>query len=358
MRRLLALYRYIQYRVMRRHRYGVLKSGIEVSVEHFHHEWTHGDVVHPCVRYIVEGYLGHHWWMVYTPYYKSDASVENPILCYGGSDDPNTPPAEWKYYCIVNAKPDKGYNSDPTLLYNNKELYVFWRENYEHGTHSFCRATFAAKVVKDGVKRVAKPLLVAYDAEEDTETSPCFMPSKNGTIMAYGMHLRFHSPRIQRMKQPFKRFVSKITLVSDLLGFYSQQKHYGLAVWHQTDKDWLIPYKHTKTIYFRNCNPLYRPWHMDFFDWEGRRYSVVQTNQCNADIVLSVSNDNERFTMFDKPLITNASIGKSGIYKPCAGVTTEGIFYLYYTAQDYDNRSLNKLYLTTIPMKELEPLLR
>jgi len=356
MRRLLAIYRYVQYYIFRRHNYGILKPGTEVSVEHFHFDLNHGDIVHPCVRYIAEGYLGHHWWMVYTPYYKGNASLENPILCYGDSDDPNMPPTEWKFYCLVNNKPDKGYNSDPSLLYN-KELFVFWRENYEHGTHSFYRATYAAKVVKDGVERVAEPLLVASDEEEDVETSPCFMPSKDGTIMAYGMHLRFHSKRIQRLKQPFKSFVSKIVLVSDLLGIYSQQKHYGLSVWHQTDEDWLKPYKKIRTSQFRNCNPLYRPWHIDFFDWEGKRFSVVQTNQCNADIVLSVSNDDENFTIFNKPLITNASIGKVGLYKPCAGVTTGGLFYLYYTAQDYDNRSLNKLYLTTIPMKELETLL-
>ena len=92
---------------------------------------------------------------------------------------------------------------------------------------------------------------------------------------------------------------------------------------------------------------------MDFFDWRGKRYCVMQTNQCNADVALAVSTDNRNFTLLEKPLITNDTIGKLGIYKPCAGVTPEGVFYLYYTAQDKDNRELNKLYITMMPFEAL-----
>ena len=43
--------------------------------------------------------------------------------------------------------------------------------------------------------------------------------------------------------------------------------------------------------------------------------------------------------------MTNFSCEKIGIYKPTAG-EVEGTFFLYYTAQDLGNRSLNKMYLT------------
>jgi hypothetical protein len=254
----------------------------------------------------------------------------------------------------VSEKPDEGYNSDPTLLFHEGMLYVFWRENYENGSRSYYRATFAAKVVKNGVERIAEPLLVTNDAEIDAETCPCFMPTNEGGVMAYGMHLRFHCPRIKQMRPLLKRVVEKIVLVTDLLGIYSQQKHYGLTtIWKQKFDNWLQPYEYVMTLKLERCNALYRPWHMDFFDWEGKRYCVLQTNQCNADIALAVSDDNEHFTFYKKPLITNDTIGKLGIYKPCAGVTQNGTFYLYYTAQDRENRALNKLYLSKMSFEGL-----
>ena len=50
--------------------------------------------------------------------------------------------------------------------------------------------------------------------------------------------------------------------------------------------------------------------------------------------------------------MTNETSGKVGIYKPTAGVV-DGRFFLYYTAQDVDNRTLNKLYLITMDFNEL-----
>lgn len=349
-RRFLGLFREIQYRLYRRNFVGVMSPGEMCSVEDRTLALTHGDVVHPCVRYIENGFEGHKWWMVYTPYYKADSSLENPILCYADNDD--RPPLEWKFYCLINEKPQDGYNSDPTLLYRNGALYVFWRENYVSGDREYPRATYGAKVLKNGIEKIGTPLLLTRDPEEDPETCPCFMSSNNGKVIAYGMHLRFHSQRIKRIRPPFRNWLSKLFLISDLLGFYSPQKHFGLAIWQQNDENWLKPYNHIKTIRFKKCNALYRPWHMDFFDWEGKRYAIVQTNQCNADIALAVSDDCENFTFYKKPLITNATIGKVGIYKPCA-LVVNGEFSLYYTAQDDNDRNLNKLYCTSINFNSL-----
>lgn len=345
MRKLLLIYRRILFWVCERKWYGVMNKGESVCIEQFHADENHGDVVHPCVRYIADGFEGHYWWMVYTPYYKADAAIENPILCYANGNDPNTPPIEWKHYCLVNEKPLNGYNSDPTLFYHEKQLYVLWRENYTYKARPYYRATFIARVMKGNVERMADPVLVTYDSEIDNETCPCFMPDKNGTIMAYGMHLRFHSKHIKSLWPLLQKIANRMVSITDLLGLYSQQKHYGLAIWRQNNT-FLEPFIYEKTVKFDNCNGLYKPWHMDFFDYCNQRYAIVQTNQCNADICLAVSNDNIHFSFYKKPLITNATIGKAGIYKPCAGVTKDGTFFLYYTAQDINNRSLNKLYLT------------
>ena len=56
---------------------GVMPKGVPCNVEDPTIETTHGDVVHPCVRYIEEGFEGHQWWMVYTPYYAGNDKLEN-----------------------------------------------------------------------------------------------------------------------------------------------------------------------------------------------------------------------------------------------------------------------------------------
>lgn len=354
-RRIISLYRVIQYKFCGRFQYGVMSAGEECYVNPYRFEENHGDIVHPCVRYIEDGFEGHKWWMVYTPYYAADSSMENPILCYAEETDPNTPPTEWKVYGLVNEKPEDGYNSDPTLLYKDGQLYVFWRENYEHSPkpHKYIRATYVVKVNNGTFEKIGKEILYTEDKEIDAETCPTFMLNKDGSITAYAMHLKFHSERIRDMRlQWMKKLALKVVGLTDLLGIYSQQKHYGIATWQQKG-DLTEPFVYTKTTKIASCNKLYRPWHMDLFEWKGKRYAIIQTNQMNADLCLAVSNDMESFRMYKQPLITNATIGKLGIYKPCAGVTPGGKFYLYYTAQDPDNRKLNKLYLTTMSFDEL-----
>ena len=351
---LINIYRRVQYAFCGRSLTGVLSPGGQVTVAPFRIDENFGDIVHPCVRFFSEGYEGHKWWMVYTPYYGADSSKENPILCYSDVQDPNLPPTEWKVYGLVNEKPTDGYNSDPTLLYFDGQLYVYWRENYEWNKayHKYIRVTYMAKV-SDGIfERVGGEILYTTDKEIDAETCPTFMLNEDGSVTAYAMHLRFHSDLIQGLRPMMKIIATKIVSITDLLGLYSQQKHYGIAIWKQKNS-FSDTFEYVKTVKFKNCNKLYRPWHMDFFDWQGVRYAVVQTNQCNADIALAYSNDGEHFTFYKKPLITNATIGKVGIYKLCAGVTPDGMFYLYYTAQDIQNRALNKLYVTTLSMQQL-----
>ena len=336
---------------------GILKPGKTVQLEPFQVEINHGDVVHPCVRYISEGYEGHKWWMVYTPYYGANSRMENPILCYSDSKT-EQPPTDWKVYCLVNEQPETGFNSDPTLLYNGGVLYVYWRENDTPKTlkYGYHRVTYGGIVRNGGVEKAHIPIVYTKDSEEDAETCPTFMVNGEDSLVCYAMHLRFHSKRVQNLKSPWKGLVEGIIAFTDLLGIYSQQKHYGIAIWE--GKDALSQFKYQKTVRFNNCNGLYRPWHMDLFDYGGKRYAIVQTNQCNADICLAESLDGETFFFLSKPLLTNRSLGVKGMYKPCAGVTSGGVFYLYYTAQNTNNRGVNKLYVTSMPFNHLLNLLK
>lgn len=346
-RKILEIYRNLQYRLCGRQKYGIMSPGTLCSHDPFEDEINHGDVVHPCARYIPEGYEGHCWWMVYTPYYAANDKTENPILCYAESND-LVPPTHWKIYCQVQGQPVKGYNSDPNLLYANSQLYVFWRENETQRCedNGFVRATFGG-IVRDGkINDIFGPIVGTSDSERDPETSPTIIQEPDGTFRCLAMDLTFHSKFIKSLPSPMKSIVSKLSLVLDLLGFWSQQKSHGIAQWSCATIDG--KYHHDRTIKFKNKNLLYRPWHMDFFEWEGKLYAIVQTNQCNADISLAVSEDRVNFRFLDKPLMTNDTCKKMGIYKPTACVIDSQL-NMYYTAQNADNRKLNQLYKATIP---------
>ena len=327
-----------------------MQPGKPCHVESFQPEINHGDIVHPCVRYIPEGYEGHCWWLVYTPYYGADASMENPILCYADSNEP-VPPVEWKVYCEVKDKPEIGYNSDPVLLYTEKKLYVFWRE---YQTPSILAAghqvgTFGGIVANGKIVDEFGPVVWSDDAEKDAEVSPTFLRKDDG-FYCLAMHLKFHSKWLKKQCPFVRRALTKLITFCDLLWGGGQQKSYGIAKW-QSDRI-EKSFQYVNTVSIKNCNALYRPWHMDFFEYEGRLYAIVQTNQMNADLCLAYGEDYEHFTFYKKPLITNATIGKLGIYKPTAGVIGD-TFFLYYTAQNHDNRKLNKLYLAEMPFGKL-----
>lgn len=349
-RTILNIYRRFQYSLCGRLTSGVMQIGQPCHIESFKHEINHGDVVHPCVRYIPEGYEGHCWWLVYTPYYGGDAGMENPILCYAESNE-HVPPTEWRIYCEVKGKPEKGYNSDPVLLYTKRKLYVFWRE---YQTPSIIAAghqigTFGGIVKDGGVVNEFGPIVWSDNVEIDPGVSPTFI-ERDGKYICYAMHLKFHSKWLRRQNKHIKNLLTKLITFFDLLGFGGQQKSYGIARWESISIE--KPFHYVETLKFKNCNTLYRPWHMDFFEDHGQLFAIVQTNQSNADLSLAYSDDSMHFTFYKNPLITNASIGKLGIYKPTAGVVGKN-FYLYYTAQDPENRSLNKLYLTQILIHEL-----
>lgn len=349
-RALINKYRRLQYALCGRSQYGVMKPGQPCHIEPFKVDENRGDVVHPCVRYIPEGYEGHCWWLVYTPYFNADASMENPILCYSDSNEP-VPPTDWKVYCEVKGKPEKGYNSDPVLLYDGGKLYVFWRE---YGTEGCERsghkvATFGGIVKGRKIVNEFGPAVWSDDLEVDSEVSPTFLKIDDG-FLCLAMHLQFHSKWIKRQHPILKSLLTILLSVTDLLGFCSQQKSFGIARWISNNIN--KPFQYIDTVKFKNCNSLYRPWHMDFFEYQGRLYAIVQTNQSNADLCLAYSDDYKQFTFYKNPLVTNAVIGKLGIYKPTAGVI-EDRFYLYYTAEDADNRALNKLYKTEMSFEKL-----
>lgn len=88
-----------------------------------------GQLTHPSVLYFPEGWNGHKYWAVATPYPNSDDGYENPsIYCFDNPGENWKIPAGLKNPVIP--KPSVGFNSDPCLGYNrtSDELYCIYRE--------------------------------------------------------------------------------------------------------------------------------------------------------------------------------------------------------------------------------------
>ena len=336
----------IKYKVFGRSPVGLMAPGDLCHVEDPTFEQTHGDVLHPCVRFVENGFEGHAWWMLYTPCYDTPA-LENPVLCF--ADGPgNKPPTDWQYYCSIVGSPETGYNSDPTLSFRDGKCFVHWREYHTPKAQGLgcCEATFGGVVENRTVKFCEVPQLMETAESHDREISPTFI-SFDGPSRAYAVHVRFR----KKKNQPtgIQRLVGKIPAFLHRLGLCLRKRCRGVALWDGPSLTGQFTY--SKTVSFKNVNRLYDPWHMDLFvasDKTGKRclYAVVLTSDYEGDICLAKSDDGERFRFFRKPLLTPQTVGANGIYKPTA-VVADGVFHLFYTVRSSTDRRLNRLYATS-----------
>jgi|GEM_PF-1519959 len=349
---LLKLYRGIIYAFFDRQQKQVMPKGIlcQVRTNDLSFEKYKGDVIHPCVRYTEQAFRGFHWWMIYTPYYNANASLENPILCSGTTDYDNAP-TNWTIETLIRDTPQKGYNSDPTMFFNDNGLNIFWRENDTERTRNdfVYRAIYGIVLTQNNQLNIDKPILTEKDKFYDKEVSPTII-SYNGRYLAYAADVKLKNKRIHFKNTFMEKIISSFVKGLSVFDIYNEQKSYGIAIYESILNHFDFQYK--KTVKIASCNKLYRPWHFDFFEYDNKLYALVQTNQFNADICLAVSDDYETFRMFKKPLITQSSIKKLGLYK-ATGMVQNGIFHLYYSAQDKENRSQNKLYYSKYNFEQL-----
>jgi hypothetical protein len=275
--------------------------------------------------------------------------MENPILCRGISEN-NEPPLVWEFEMLFAKTPLTGYNSDPTMFFKEDKLYVYWRENDTPKTKKdgIYRGVYGAIFDDENITYINKPILSELEKYVDREVSPTFL-FLNKEWFCYAPHIRFKIKNLIFENKKINTIIEKLLRILSLLEIYSVQKSYGLAIWKQSNSS-IFEYK--KTVKFKNCNKLYKPWHCDFFEYENQLYILLQTNQSNADICLGVSEDFENFTLHAKPLLTSKNISKVGIYKPTGGVYN-GRLYLYYTAQDPEQRGWNRLYYTSFNFEKL-----
>lgn len=361
--KLIEKYRRLLYLLHGRSTRGILPAGVLCNVKDPTEVITHSDVVHPCVRFVKEGFEGHQWWMVYTPLYGGDDSLENPRLCYADSVKDGAP-TEWEYYCTIRNCPQTGYNSDPTLFFKEGKLYIFWREvdTPEAKNFSASYITIGCYVEHKNVVYLCNPQLVEPLEREaihdDREICPTLI-SRGDTKRFYTMHLTLAPNFIFSIPSHISSFIYRhnVFFLLKALGLYSNIKSHGVAMWDCNSIEGKYHYVHTKPFANQSC--LYQPWHMDIVQNESITdlYAVVQTSLFFADICLTYSRDGEQFRFFKKPLLTSRSIGMSGIYKPTA-LVVDNRFYLYYTARDNDDFKLNRLYVTSMEWPALLQMLK
>ena len=345
------------YRLSRFPREGVFLSGSVCQIEDPTIEITHGDVIHPCVRYIEEGFEGHHWWMVYTPLYRWNDKLENPRLCYSDAAKGQAP-TEWKYYCTIIDCSEEGLNSDPTLFYFRGQLYVFWRECHTPSVlKDGCQfATYGCTVQNKTVTYLNGPLLTSDAIGEDRQVCPTFF-EKDGKLYAYAIYLRFEPKLLLKLPSKLKPYIYKMIRVVSDFGLYNRMLCRGITIWEGDNFD--TPFRYIKTVKIGRGCWLYNPWHMDLFTVKGDKanslYSIIQTNQVLADICLACSKDGEKFKILPPPLVSGNSV--KGLYKSTAQVV-DGMFCFFYTAIDSTYPSIHKLYFISEDWDSLRKRIR
>lgn len=282
--------------------YDAMQIGIKITADTPEPEKYFNDLIHPCVRYIPEGFAGHKWWMVASPYRGGDASIENPILYYGDSRVGDLPPLKWKAWGVISETPiSGGYNSDPNLYFDGKGLWVFWRECFTEScfANKMARATFGV-YSSDGITFGPKKFFAGETTTtEDSEMCPIVMDF-GGKAKLYGVRHQFEPPRLP----------------------------WGLSIWEIENND----LENNAFVKVKDVLPEYKKdfdfWHMDLFEYENHLFCVASPGIAN-EVLIGISSDGENFKFWDKPLISTAATGRNYFYKPTA-LVHQGIFYMWY----------------------------
>lgn len=336
---------------------GIMDAGVPCNVEDPTGDITHGDVVHPCVIFIEEGFEGHQWWMVYTPFYAENDKLENPRLCYADAAEGELP-VEWKFYCFIADTPKAaGYNSDPTMLFKDGKLYVFWRE-YETlraKQNGYTRQTLGCCIHEKQITYFSDPQLTEDSEIGDKECSPTII-SSNGAFKAYAVHTDFYPSYVFRFPSYIggKLYDYKIVFLLDALGISDINKCHGVAIWHSESLE--RPFQYIKTVPFEKSSRLYQPWHMEVFEdsvnADKSFYAVVLSRQRHGRICLAKSIDDEAFRFYNVPLLTSKNTDSIGLYKPSA-VLVGNKLYLFYTIHDSKDYDLHRLFVTSADWNDL-----
>ena len=277
-------------------------------------------LIHPCVRHIPGGLAGHEWWMVVTPYPRTDVRYENPVLYYGEGNGP-VPPERWCFCAIVQGPHARGYNADGNLYFDGSRLWVFWKETdtentlAESGGHCMMGRPFDGRSFGPVKKFMDNP-----DTSAIRIIAPC--------VIAVGGQVKCLATRFERREE-------------DALLPHGRS---GLSLWCLEGT-----LETGRFVFEQDLEPEYPAafdfWHADFFEAEGSFYSVV-TPENAASVLLGVSGDGINYRFCPVPLLSSAGNLYLGMYKASA-VVADGRFYLIFPRRTLDGRK-SRLYCSSV----------
>lgn len=263
--------------------------------------------VHPCVRYIPNGFAGHCWWMVVTPYPHKNCKYENPILYYGVGNT-NTPPTRWEMVDVVQSMhPEGGYNADGNLYFDGNKLWIIWKENDTNNTLPECGGRVIMGRSYDGLK-FSKPKVFAhnYDNKSMYLASPVICKI-NGEMKMLGVY----SPIIadnEKGKEKKPRSIAVYSLEGDDL-------ETGLFKFENIAK--------------QNYEEGFDFWHIDCFK-SNEKYFCVVTPQSGNEIRLGISKNGLNYDFCNKPLLHAFGLQKVPYMYKSSGVLIGDQFHLFY----------------------------
>lgn len=295
----------------------------------------HNDCLHPCIRYIDTGFAGYCYWMVQSPFYARNCKIENPVLFRSNDID-----SLGEHGVLIAPAPQKGYNSDPLLFFDDSLLYVMWRE-YADDLSNVGSCKLLGVSTKDGLV-FSQPKVYALNP------------------ISYGETLQ--SPAVVKRD-------SNYYIYAVWYEYEPERKNKGIAIWHGTsmsepnfqlvdtipisspkicDKKWQIQLG--KKYFFLPTWQEFDLWHMDVVAFEKNRSKNLYIIACAewGDVIMLGSITEEQKVIWKKtPLVCNHALQSEmgywhTYYKPTAFMQ-DSCMHIFYTTQSRNDKNKNIL---------------
>jgi len=287
----------------------------------------YGDfLIHPCVRYIQEGFAGHHWWMAVTPFPRMDDRYENPVLYYGDGEGTN-PPRNWNFVGVVQSAYPKGYNADCNLFFDGTLLWIFWKETGTPNTTPENDYNCVMGRPFDGRDfGPVKKFLDNPDTSANRMTAPVVL-SIDGQICLLATQ---YERRVNDPVQPHGRSGLSLWKLN------GNSLSSGDFIWESD-----IPQDYPDWFDF---------WHADFFEESGKYYCVVTTERATT-MLMGASDDGLHYHLYPQPLLSKTGNLYTGMYKASA-VLVDGKLHLFFPKKSINGKS-SHIYCSSMGFNDL-----
>lgn len=285
-------------------------------------------LIHPCVRYIPEGFAGYKWWMVCTPYPQYNSHYENPIL-FRGDGNSEKIPKRWSFVNIVQPPHEKGYNADSNLYFDGKKLWIIWKEASTNNTNSLHGNKAILGRSYDG-KSFSRPQIIC----ENIDDTNMYLASP--VLMKIGEQLKMYTVFTPNSYRPIPNILKG-------------PRHMAIFSIEQEDETrWNNKFE---GVYFQNYPRKFDFWHIDLFEYNHKLYCLVTPEQANQ-VLLGESKDGIHFNFYSKPLLHAYGKKQTPYTYKVSGVVICDTFFLIYPMREIKNNQVN-LYVTSMNFNEL-----